>query len=58
MSVHTYLCKILTLVWCNVNRIESVLNQNWVSNSWEVSRIEGFVNLKNHPQTRTKGFIQ
>ncbi len=44
MSVHTYLCKLLTLVWCNVNRIESVLNQNWVSNSWKVFRIEGFVN--------------
>jgi len=58
MSVRTYLCKLLTLVWCNVNRIESVLNQNWVSNSWEVFRIEGFVNLKNHPQTHNKSFIQ
>jgi hypothetical protein len=57
MNVGIYLCKSLIFYWCNTNEMELILNLNSIPNSWEVSIIKCFANLKTGCQTYTKWFM-
>jgi hypothetical protein len=58
MSVGTHLCRLLKIIWCNVNEIKLIINSNRAPNSWEDFRIKGFVYIKNHFQNHIESSMK